>query len=109
VRKGEAELAKTELEASLKKQRNDDWPQPIAEFYLGKLDEAKLLDIANKDSKAAHARTCMATSFMAEWHASRNERPQADALLATLRAQCSAPRPAAPAAAAPAPAPAPAA
>jgi len=106
VRKGETELAKTELEASLKKQRNDDWPQPIAEFYLGKLDEAGLLDIANKDSKAAHARTCMATSYMAEWHAARNERPQADALLASLHAHCSPARPAAPAAGTPAPAPA---
>jgi predicted aspartyl protease len=103
VRKGEAELAKTELEASLKKQRNDDWPYPIAEFYLGKLDESGLLDSANKDSKAAHARTCMATSYMAEWHGARNEKPQAEALLANLHAHCSRPRPAAPA---PAPAPA---
>jgi lipoprotein NlpI len=100
VRQGEMELARTELEASLKKQRNDDWPRPIAEFYLGKLDESGLLDRANKDSKAAHARTCMATSYMAEWHAARNEKAQADSLLATLHAHCSQPRAAAPAPAA---------
>jgi TPR repeat protein len=99
VRQGENALAKTELEASLKKQRNDDWPRPIAEFYLGKLDEAGLLASASKDSKAAHARTCMATSYMAEWHAARNEKAQADSLLATLHAHCSQPRPAAPTAA----------
>ena len=104
VRQGEAALAKTELEASLKKLRNDDWPRPIAEFYLGKLDAAELLHIAAKDSKAAHMRTCMATSYMAEWHAARTERPQADALLATLRAECRPARPARPAAA-PEPAP----
>jgi predicted aspartyl protease len=104
VRKGEAELAKTELEASLKKQRNDDWPQPIAEFFLGKLDAARLLDIAAKDSKTAHARTCMANAYMREWHAARDEKPQSDALLAALHAHCSPARPTAPANA-PAPAP----
>lgn len=99
VRKGQAELAKTELAASVKKQRNDDWPAPIADFYLGKLDQAGLLEIAARDKQAAHARTCMATSYMAEWHASREEKPQAEALLATLHAHCRPAKPAAPAAA----------
>jgi lipoprotein NlpI len=108
VRKGQAELAKTELEAILKKQRNDDWPQPIAEFYLGRLDAKDLLESAAKDKQSAHARTCMANVYMREWHIARNEKPQAEALLATLRANCTPARPAAPAAA-PAPAPAPAA
>jgi predicted aspartyl protease len=102
VRKGQAELAKTELAASMKKQRNDDWPAPIADFYLGKLDQAGLLEIAARDKQAAHARTCTATSYMAEWHASREEKPQAEALLAKLHAEC---RPAKPAPPAPAAAP----
>jgi predicted aspartyl protease len=99
VRKGDAGLAKTELEASLKKQRNDDWPHPIAEFYLGKLDAKDLLDSAAKDKQSAHARTCMANAYMREWHAARDEKPQAEALLATLRANCAPARPTAPAAA----------
>jgi predicted aspartyl protease len=109
VRKGEAALANTELAASLKKQRNDDWPEPIAEFYVGKLDAKGLLESAAKDKPSAHARTCMANSYMREWHAARGETPQAEALLATLRADCAPARPAAPArasAAAPTPAPA---
>jgi predicted aspartyl protease len=97
VRKGEAELAKTELAASVKKQNNDDWPQPIAEFYLGKLDAKGLLESAAKEKQAAHARTCMANTYMRDWHAARGEKPQADALLATLRADCAPARPAAPA------------
>jgi predicted aspartyl protease len=96
VRKGEGALAKTELEASLKKQRNDDWPAPIAEFYVGKLDAKELLESAAKDKKAAHARTCMANSYMREWHAARGETPQAEALTATLRADCAPARPATP-------------
>ena len=88
VRSGEAELAKTELQASLKKQDQDDWPKPIAEFYLGELDANHLLAQAAKADKFAHARTCMATSYMAEWHAAHGEQEQAEALKATLRAQC---------------------
>ncbi len=96
VRKGDAALARTELEASVKKQRNDDWPEPIAEFYLGKLDAKGLLKSAADDRKAAHARTCMANSYMREWHLARDEKAQADALLVTLRAECGPARPAAP-------------
>jgi predicted aspartyl protease len=107
VRKGQAELAKTELAAILNRQRNDDWPAPIAEFYLGKLDAKGLLESAEKDKQSAHARSCMANSYMREWHAARGEKPQAEALTATLRANCAPARPAA-AAGAPAPAPAPA-
>jgi predicted aspartyl protease len=105
VRKGDAELAKTELAASVKRQRNDDWPEPIAEFYLGKLDAKDLLENAAKDKQAAHARTCTAYAYMREWHDARGDKPQADALQATQRAECAPARPAAPASA-PAPAPA---
>jgi predicted aspartyl protease len=98
VHHGEAELAKTELEAALKRQQNDDWPAPIAAFYLGKADAAQLLKEAGKDAKLAHARTCMANAYMAELHDARGETAEAIALKATLRASCAAPAPAAPAA-----------
>jgi len=88
VRHGEADLAKTELEAALKQQKEDDWPAPIADFYLGKVNAARLLDEAGKDAKLAHARTCMAESFMAEWHDVRGEEAEASALKATLRTNC---------------------
>jgi TPR repeat protein len=95
VHEGQSALAKTELEAILKKQRNDDWPQPVAEFYLGKLDAKGLLDAAARDKQSAHARTCMANAHMREWHAARGENAQAEALLATLRSECAPARPAA--------------
>jgi predicted aspartyl protease len=106
IRKGEGQLANAELQASARKQRNDDWPAPITDFYLGKLDAKGLLENAAEDKQAAHARTCMATAYMRDLHAARGEKPQADALLATLRADCAPARPATAAAAAPAPAPA---
>jgi hypothetical protein len=108
VRKGEAALAKTELAASLKKQRNDDWPEPIAEFYLGKLD-AKGCWTAPQ-GQAVRARAHLHGQFLyARMACGARRKPQAEALLATLRADCGPARPAAPApasAAAPTPAPA---
>ena len=100
VRHGEADLAKTELQAALKQQKEDDWPAPIADFYLGKTNAARLLEEAGKDAKFAHARTCMANAYMAEWHDARGDAAEASALKATLRTSC------APAAAAQRPAPA---
>ena len=101
VRHGETDLAKTELEAALKQQKEDDWPAPIADFYLGKTNAAQLLEEAGKESKLAHARTCMAQAYMAEWHDARGEAAEAGALKATLRTNCApAPKPV------PAPAPA---
>jgi TPR repeat protein len=94
VRHGEADLAKTELEAALKRQRNDDWPAPIADFYLGKVNAAQLLEEAGKDAKLAHARTCMADAYMAELHDARGETAEVIALKATLRTTCGAPAPA---------------
>jgi predicted aspartyl protease len=94
VRHGEADLAKTELEAALKRQKNDDWPAPIADFYLGKANAAQLLEEAGKDAKLAHARTCMADAYMAELHDARGETAEAIALKATLRMTCAAPAPA---------------
>lgn len=88
VRNGEAALAQTELRANLDQRHESAWPDPVAEFYLGKLDAAHLLEQAAKDKASAHARTCMADEYMAEWHAAQGQREQADALRATLRAQC---------------------
>jgi clan AA aspartic protease (TIGR02281 family) len=101
VRNGEAGLAQTELRASLDKHRESAWPDPVAEFYLGKLDAARLLDEAGKDKASAHARTCMADEYMAEWQSAQGRQEQAETLRATLRAQCAPATPAArPAAAA---------
>ncbi len=88
VRHDEAALAQTELEAALKQQKEDDWPAPIADFYLGKTNAARLLEEAGKDAKLAHARTCMAQTYMAEWHDARGDAAEASALKAALRANC---------------------
>jgi predicted aspartyl protease len=105
VRNGEADLAKTELQASLKKQDNDDWPEPIARFYLGKLDAAGLLERAGKEQKFSRGRSCEANAYMAHWHEAQGDRERAASLMATVRAYCGPARPAAVPAPAPAAAP----
>jgi predicted aspartyl protease len=108
VRHGDAALAQTELEAAIKQQKEDDWPAPIAAFYLGKMNAAQLLEEAGKDAKLARTRTCMAQAYMAEWHGARGDAAEASALQATIRTNCApAPVPVAKPAEAPAPVPLP--
>jgi predicted aspartyl protease len=90
VRNGEAELARGELQAALGKQADDDWPRPLGDFYVGKLDAAGLLAAAGKDQASSLAHTCQANSYMAEWHAARGDKTQAASLLASVRAHCGA-------------------
>jgi len=68
MRSGDAELARRELEATFARDDEDDWPRPIAEFYLGKLDEPRLLALARKDRSSARARACQAGFHIAEHH-----------------------------------------
>jgi TPR repeat protein len=95
VRNGEAELAKTELQASLKKQNNDEWPEPIAQFYLGKLDAAGLLELAGKEPKFARGRSCDANGYMSQWYGAQGDKEKAASLMATVRAHCGPAQPAA--------------
>jgi TPR repeat protein len=103
VRNGEAALAQSELAASLDKQDEDDWPQPLQRFYLGKLDAAGLLEEAGKDRKFAARRQCQAENYMAEWHGAQGDKARADSLMASVRAHCGNPAPVAPRESAPAP------
>ncbi|MCS0583505.1 retroviral-like aspartic protease family protein [Massilia pinisoli] len=93
VRHGEAALAQTELAAARKRQREDGWPVPIAEFYLGRIGAARLLEEARKDEKRAHDRTCMAQSYMAEWYEARGDKAEAATLQAAVQANCRAAAP----------------
>jgi predicted aspartyl protease len=83
LRTGEPERAKTELAAA--QARNDDmeWPGPIGELYLGKIDAPALLALAAADATQAEKRRCQALGAIEEWHQARGEA----ALAATAKAQ----------------------
>jgi len=90
VRNGVPGLGKRELEESLALQGKEDWPRPVADFYLGRLDEAGLLAAA-RDAPSARSRSCQAETWMAEWHDARGDKARADALKARARTHCPTP------------------
>ena len=83
MRTGQIELARRELEAAFA-HAPDDWPAPIANFYLGKLNEEKLLQLARKDDRLAAMRACMARVLIAEQHAIAGDNARAEALRAGM-------------------------
>ncbi|MFL6676095.1 MAG: retroviral-like aspartic protease family protein [Massilia sp.] len=91
LRNGEPDSARRELEATFKRGDSDDWPGPIAEFYLGRIDAARLLAQAGKDQRAAKARSCQANTYMAELRGAQGDKEQAASLVATVRANCGPP------------------
>lgn len=88
VRSGQADLAKSELGTTFARSDNDEWPKPIAEFYLGKLSADKLLAQAAHDSNRGKMRRCEALSAMGNWHRAHAQPEQAKALDGQFRATC---------------------
>ncbi|GAB3440773.1 aspartyl protease family protein [Massilia solisilvae] len=91
LQSGQPDLAKRELEAAFARGDRDDWPVPVADFYLGRIDAAALLDAAGKERRSSKARTCSATSFMAELYSAQGDNAQAESMRQSLRAHCAAP------------------
>jgi len=80
VRTGQAELAKTELASAFARSEKNEWPKPVADFYLGTLPADKLLaQVAGKDD-GMKERRCEALSAMGEWHRAHGQAEQAKAL-----------------------------
>jgi predicted aspartyl protease len=90
VRLGQAELGKRELEAGTAAHKDDNWPAPLADFYLGRISAGKLLDKASEDERERKARTCDANLYMAEWHAAHGDEAKASAARAAFTASCAA-------------------
>jgi predicted aspartyl protease len=61
-RAGQADLARTELAAAIRKQNVEDWPAPVAGFFLGEIDAARLQGAAQDPQQR-----CEAQGFIAAW------------------------------------------
>jgi TPR repeat protein len=85
---GAADLGKHELETSFARSEHDEWPAPIAGFYLGRIDAAALLDAAGKDAKLSRARTCTATFYALQLYDAQGDTVKAEPMRASYRAQC---------------------
>jgi predicted aspartyl protease len=88
LRSGELETAKRELQATFARSEDDEWPAPIADFYLGRIGADALLAKAGKDKQSSRARSCQATAYIAQLRAAQGDKAQADALLAAARPDC---------------------
>jgi predicted aspartyl protease len=88
VRLGQQDLGKQELAKAFSSTGREEWPRPIAEFFIGQIDEAALLKAAADDSALAKARTCTATGYMAELYGARGDKDKAESVTANWRPQC---------------------
>jgi clan AA aspartic protease (TIGR02281 family) len=82
VHMGEAGHAKIELAQSRAANRENAWPAPITDFYLGKLGAAQLLEAASMDRKLAKDRTCESLWALSDWQHAHGDRAAAPALAA---------------------------
>jgi predicted aspartyl protease len=87
---GKAAAAPGELDAHFEG-ADGEWPAPIADFYLGRIDAEQLLSKARKDDNLSRARSCDANTFIAKWHAAHGDKAKADAFEQSAREQCRAP------------------
>jgi TPR repeat protein len=88
LRSGDPASARRELEATFARSEDHEWPAPVADFYLGRIDAASLLEQAGKEPRLSKARTCQANSLMAEWHAAQGDDTKAKSLMASVHAYC---------------------
>jgi predicted aspartyl protease len=108
VRSGQGALGLQELDTAFKTKQ--DWPAPVAQYYLGHLDQAGLFAQAARDAaktpEIARRKGCGSAGAIADLYAAQGNAGEAQAML-TAHPECKlAPRPAL-AAAAPAAADAP--
>jgi clan AA aspartic protease (TIGR02281 family) len=91
VRSKQPELAKTELAAHFARNKDNAWPGPIADFYLGKITEEALLRQAGADAATAKAHTCQSLAAMTEWYQAHGKDERVQALLPQRKAACAPP------------------
>ena len=91
MRSGQAELARRELESVFARDK-DDWPAPIAAYYLGTLGQEQLLTLARAADGGAAQQSCLARTHIAEQHAIAGDHARAAALRSEV-GDCSDPKP----------------
>lgn len=88
LRTGQAELGRSELTTAFARGEDDEWPAPIADFYLGKLTAPELLKQAERDRELGARRSCNAIQAMMALYEAQDDSAQAQALAASRKEQC---------------------
>ena len=87
---GEPARANTDLAERLAADSKRAWPAPVGEFFLGRIDAAGLLALANKEEDSARPRRCQARAYMAMLAGARGDTALAASLNAERAADCKA-------------------
>ncbi|MEO7493338.1 MAG: aspartyl protease family protein [Massilia sp.] len=77
VRAGQAAQANEALIAILKRQRDDAWPRPIADYFVGKMTLDALLKEARDDKNYVRRRQCEVYRYAGRLLAARGDAPGA--------------------------------
>ena len=72
---GAPDAGRKELETTFARNVDDAWPRPIADHYLGRIDQAELFEKARRDETHAPARTCLAARYLAALQAAQAKQP----------------------------------
>jgi len=91
VRVGQADLAKSELDAIFARTESGEWPKPIGEFYLGKLSAEKLLAEASGGRSDGKERLCEALAAMGDFHRAHRQPEKEQAIETQIKASCTTP------------------
>lgn len=89
LRTGQAELGRTELATAFARSEDDEWPAPVAAFYLGKSNAEQVLKQAAQDREQGGKRRCMAIDSMREFHEAQGDSAGVQAMAAARRQHCS--------------------
>ncbi|MEW6023041.1 MAG: aspartyl protease family protein [Pseudomonadota bacterium] len=89
LRTGQAELGRTELATAFARSEDDEWPAPVAAFYLGKTSAEQVLKQAGEDRALGAKRRCMAIDSMLEFHEAQGDSAGVQAMAAARKQHCS--------------------
>lgn len=89
VKAGQGPQAVEDLSKVVTRMGDLGWPRPIADYYLGKLTLAQLIEAANDERDAARARRCETYEHAARLLAARGDRDGAGELHVKSRQECS--------------------
>jgi TPR repeat protein len=90
LRVGQADLGRRELEAAFAGIGKGEWPQPVADFFVGRIDQEAVFEAAASIQSLAKQRRCEASSFISAMYHARGDHQQANAMSTSLE-QCAPP------------------
>lgn len=89
LRTSQAELGRSELATAFARSEGDEWPAPVAAFYLGKSNAEQVLKQAAQDRELGSKHRCTAIGLMTELHEAQGDSAGVQAMAAARKQHCS--------------------